>query len=153
MRSTNPRWEPKAGQSKPIVLRNATLFDGDLIIPDAIDIVFDEGLIRSVSPSGESSFIASLSKKDSVEGLDLHGKFVTPGLVDMHSHHVKSSFPKLGATGDINEAPGLGPTTPFIRAIDGFKPYDPAIKIIASGGVTSSLNLPGSATSLVARHT
>ncbi|GKT46209.1 uncharacterized protein ColSpa_06390 [Colletotrichum spaethianum] len=45
---------------------------------------------------------------------------------------------------DVNEKPGLGPITPFVRAIDGFKPYDPAIKIIASGGVTSSLNLPGS---------
>lgn len=70
---------------------------------------------------------------------------MTPGLVDMHSHHLESSFPKLRTTGDINEAPGLRPITPFVRAIDGFKPYDPAIKIIASGGVTSSLNLPGSA--------
>lgn len=144
-RSTNPRWEPRAGQSKVVVLRNATLFDGDSILPNVVDIVFEKGLIRSVAPTGKSSFISSLSEGDGIEAIELHGKFVTPGLVDMHSHHLESSFPALKATGDINEAPGLGPITPFVRAIDGFKPYDPAIKIIASGGVTSSLNLPGSA--------
>lgn len=137
---TNPRWEPKAGQSKRIVLRNATLFDGDSILAETVDIVFEKGLIRSVSASKEQND-AYLS--DEAEVVHLHGKFVTPGLVDIHSHHLESSFPGLTATGDINEG-GLGPITPFVRAIDGFKPYDPAIKIIASGGVTSSLNLPGS---------
>ena len=122
------------------MLRNATLFDGDSILVDTVDILFEKGLILSVSASKEHNY-AYLS--DEAEVVHLHGKFVTPGLVDIHSHHLESSFPGLTATNDINEG-GLGPITPFVRAIDGFKPYDPAIKVIASGGVTSSLNLPGS---------
>ena len=141
-RRSNPRWEPRAGQRKRIVLRNVTLFDGDTILPNTVDVVFEKGLIHSVSTSDTNSHD---STSEEAEVVDLHGRFVTPGLVDMHSHHLESSFPSLRATGDINEAPGLGPITPFVRAVDGFKPYDPAIKIIASGGVTSSLNLPGSA--------
>jgi imidazolonepropionase-like amidohydrolase len=74
----------------------------------------------------------------------MSGRFVTPGLVDMHSHHLLIPFPQVAATRDVNEMPLLGPITPFIRAIDGFKPYDPAVKHIASWGVTSSLILPGS---------
>ncbi|EON98044.1 putative carbohydrate esterase family 9 protein [Phaeoacremonium minimum UCRPA7] len=41
--------------------------------------------------------------------------------------------------------PDFGPLTPFVRAIDGMKAYDPGAKYIAAGGVTSSLIIPGSA--------
>ena len=36
------------------------------------------------------------------------------------------------------------PLTPFVKSIDSFNPDDPAIKIINSGGVTTSLVIPGS---------
>lgn len=140
VRQENPRWNPTVGQQTTVVLRNATLFDGNTTLSSPVDIVFSEGLIRSVRPSEQGA--ASIFEEARV--IELGGSFVTPGLVDMHSHHLESPFPSLRATGDVNEAPGLGPITPFVRAVDGFKAYDPAIRIIASGGVTTSLNLPGS---------
>ncbi|EQB50733.1 hypothetical protein CGLO_09796 [Colletotrichum gloeosporioides Cg-14] len=138
-RESNPRWNKVSGQKQTIVLRNATLFDGDVVLPDAVDIVFEKGLIKSVGTTREHGEFPS----DALV-YNLNRRFVTPGLVDIHSHHLELPFSSVSATSDVNEKPQLGPITPFVRAIDGFKPYDPAIKIIASGGVTTSLILPGS---------
>ncbi|KAH0438757.1 hypothetical protein CcaCcLH18_03189 [Colletotrichum camelliae] len=139
LRESNPRWNNISGQKQTIILRNATLFDGDVVLPNAVDIVFEKGLIKSVGTTQEQDEYPS----DAVV-YNLNRRFVTPGLVDMHSHHLELPFSSVSATSDVNEKPQLGPITPFVRAIDGFKPYDPAIKIIASGGVTTSLILPGS---------
>ncbi|WQF90026.1 Putative metal-dependent hydrolase, composite domain superfamily [Colletotrichum destructivum] len=136
---SNPRWNSKSGQEHPTVLRNATLFDGETVLAEAVDVLFEKGVIKSVSKTRDQT-----SLPDDAVVYDVKGRFVTPGLVDIHSHHLEPPFSSVSANADVNEKPGLGPITPFVRAIDGFKPYDPAIKIIASGGVTSSLNLPGS---------
>lgn len=136
----NPRWTNGAGQQHPKVLRNATLFDGDTILAHAVDIIFERGVITSVSKTLHQPSVLAAD----VEVFDLQGRFVTPGLVDIHSHHLETPFSSVPKTDDTNEKPNLGTITPFVRAIDGFKPYDPAIRIIASGGITSSLLLPGS---------
>ncbi|KAJ8107283.1 hypothetical protein OPT61_g8972 [Boeremia exigua] len=134
----NPRWNPFTGQNETIVLQNATLFDGESISTETVDIVFEKGLIVAVSQH------RNLAAYSEARVYNLGGRFVTPGLVDIHSHHLEMPFAHVSANQDVNEKPHLGPITPFVRAIDGFKPYDPAIRIIASGGVTTSLNLPGS---------
>jgi hypothetical protein len=136
----NSRWNPISGQQTPVVLRNATLFDGLSTRKEAVDITFAAGVIQSISVARFDD-----PNPQGAQIINVHGKLVTPGLVDMHSHHLLLPFPQLPATNDVNERPVLGPITPFVRALDGFKPYDPAIEIIASGGVTSSLILPGSA--------
>ncbi|CAG8213187.1 unnamed protein product [Penicillium olsonii] len=136
----NPRWNPTSGQSGTILIRNSTLFDGGSVLKESVDITFEAGIVRSVSASTSTH-----QSGDGIQIIDAHGRYVTPGLVDMHSHHLLAPFPSLPSTSDVNERPGLGPLTPFVRSLDGFKPYDPAIELIASGGVTSSLVLPGSA--------
>ncbi|KAJ5348747.1 hypothetical protein MYU51_006939 [Penicillium brevicompactum] len=136
----NPRWNPISGQQRPVLIQNATLFDGQSVLAEAVDILFEAGVVSSVSPTA-----LNRQAPNDIQSIDAHGRFVTPGLVDMHSHHLLSPFPRLLSTSDVNERPVLGPITPFLRSIDGFKPYDPLIRIIASGGVTSSLILPGSA--------
>ncbi|BAE60350.1 unnamed protein product [Aspergillus oryzae RIB40] len=136
----NHRWNPVSGHKGDIVIQNATLFDGELTRNGTFNIHFSSGVIRSVSPTHLDHPIP-----EGTHIINVHGRFITPGLVDMHSHHLLLPFPQLPATDDVNERPLLGPITPFVRAIDGFKPHDPTIKIIASGGVTSSLVLPGSA--------
>jgi hypothetical protein len=56
------------------------------------------------------------------------------------------AWPYLPATDDVNETnDATGPLTPMMRILDTLKSYDPAAAIIASGGVTSSLILPGQA--------
>lgn len=52
------------------------------------------------------------------------------------------SWPDLSATQDTNEM--TQPLTPFVRTLDAFNPSDNAIRIVASGGVTTALVLPGS---------
>ncbi|TVY81685.1 hypothetical protein LSUE1_G002182 [Lachnellula suecica] len=137
---TNPRWSP-AGQNKVIVLKNATLFDGESFVSGSVDIVLNKGVFVSIFKSGEHSAFA----QDAVI-LDLAGKYVTPGLVDMHSHHLAIPWPALKATRDENEMhPDTGPMTPQLRIVDSIKGYDLATEVIASGGVTTSLILPGSA--------
>ncbi|PWY74474.1 hypothetical protein BO94DRAFT_524310 [Aspergillus sclerotioniger CBS 115572] len=128
---TNPRWIP-TGQNQTIILRNATLFDGEYTIDHPVDITFRHGVITNVAPTQR---IAT----EQGEVFQLNGRFVTPGLVDMHSHH-------LDVHDDLNEIhPDSGPLTPFVRALDSLKTYDKTTTMFASGGVTSSLILPGSA--------
>ncbi|RAL03504.1 carbohydrate esterase family 9 protein-like protein [Aspergillus ibericus CBS 121593] len=133
---TNPRWTATAGQNQTIILRNATLFDGDRTIDHAVDITLHQGVITHVVPTQP---IQDLATEPGTAGFQLNGRFVTPGLVDMHSHH-------LDVTDDLNEIhPDSGPLTPFVRALDSLKTYDETTTMFASGGVTSSLILPGSA--------
>ncbi|KAL4905465.1 hypothetical protein BDW74DRAFT_177835 [Aspergillus multicolor] len=136
----NPRWNAVSGQKTSIVIQNATLFDGETTLPYVVDIVFNAGVVRSVTPTD-----SNYPPPEDAEIINIHRKHITPGLVDLHSHHGLLPFPSLSATSDANERPFLGPITPFVRATDGFTPSDPAIRLIASGGVTSSLVLPGSA--------
>ncbi|EPE36915.1 Composite of metallo-dependent hydrolase [Glarea lozoyensis ATCC 20868] len=136
----NPRWNPVTGQNTTLVLKNATLFDGEKFLEKPVDIVFKYGIIDSVTNSGKTVF------PDEYQSSDLRGAYVTPGLVDMHSHHLAISWPILLETDDSNEVnPETGPLTPQVRVIDSIKAYDIATTIIASGGVTTSLILPGSA--------
>ncbi|KAI8972923.1 hypothetical protein BDB01DRAFT_808623 [Pilobolus umbonatus] len=75
--------------------------------------------------------------------IDAAGRIVTPGIVDMHSHMGVESLNGLYNSMETNEM--TSPTTPYVRVIDALSPTDPGIRIVASGGITTSLILPGSA--------
>lgn len=93
---SNPRWNSVTGQNETIVLRNATLFDGETFLEGRFDITFKKGIIESLSASGSASIVDA-------KIIDLAGGFVTPGLVDMHSHHMAFTWPLLSSTDDTNE--------------------------------------------------
>ncbi|KAG8165756.1 hypothetical protein KVR01_004308 [Diaporthe batatas] len=140
-RKENPRWNTASGQDHTVVLRNATLFDGADFSEDPVDVTFTHGLITSISLSKDAAPAPA-----GAEEVHLHGAYVTPGLVDMHSHHLVEDWPQIQEIPDGNEMfGGFGPLTPFVRALDSMKAYDVATRLIASGGVTSSLIIPGSA--------
>ncbi|CAG8526980.1 2810_t:CDS:10 [Acaulospora morrowiae] len=127
---SNPRFVPG---TKTYALTNGIILNG---IGETIvgDIILKNGIIVAIGQD--------LSYDEDAVVIDLKKKFVTPGLVDMHSHLGVDSWPFLAATSDTNEM--TNPLTPYVRAQDGLNPSDPAIRIIASGGVTTSLVLPGS---------
>jgi imidazolonepropionase-like amidohydrolase len=75
--------------------------------------------------------------------VDMEGKTITPGLVDTHSHLGVYAAPSLKANEDGNEM--VAPTTPHVRAEDGYWPQDPQISRARAGGVTTMQILPGSA--------
>lgn len=117
------------------LLSNATIIDGDGTILKDMDILV------------KNSTIVRLGKKlllteSYFTFLDLNGSFVSPGLVDIHSHFGTRVQPQLKATEDTNEF--LGPITPYVRAIDGLDPQDPELESLVASGVTSHLVLTGS---------
>ncbi|KAI9743083.1 MAG: hypothetical protein M1818_003378 [Claussenomyces sp. TS43310] len=139
---SNPRWNPISGQNGSVLLHNARLFNGETILKDAVDIRFSRGIIESV----ETTSRVLPQGKDGLVVINLEGNYVTPGLVDMHSHHLVESWPATRSSSDGNEEHAdFGPLTPFVRSLDSMKSYDPATAVIASGGITTSLILPGSA--------
>ena len=75
--------------------------------------------------------------------IDLAGRWVTPGLIDPHSHLGVYSLPNVAPHHDGNES--SRPFTPEVRAEESFWPQDPAIERALAGGVTTIHVLPGSA--------
>jgi len=76
--------------------------------------------------------------------IDVKGAWVTPGIVDLHSHLGDASSPELnGASYDDNSF--KGPVQPWLRSLDGLNTHDDSYALSIAGGVTTALILPGSA--------
>lgn len=84
-----------------------------------------------------------LEAPEGVRVLDVSGKFVTPGIIDTHSHLGVYASPGLRAHSDGNEATGA--TTGHVSAAHGVWPQDPGFYKALSGGVTTQMVIPGSA--------
>lgn len=103
-----------------------TIADGDVLIRG--------GRIAAVG--------ASLEAPPDAKVIDAKGRWITPGLIDPHSHVGVYGLPDVPAHRDGNEA--TDPMTPELQAMDAFWPQDPAIERALSGGVTTIHVLPGS---------
>lgn len=97
-RLTNPRYNDEHGQQKKIILRNATLFDGEDWASGPVDIAFEKGLIVDVTVAGTTALFSAAEGVD----IEVHGRYVTPGLVDMHSHHYIGMWPEFESVNDDN---------------------------------------------------
>ncbi|KAK3490004.1 hypothetical protein B0T13DRAFT_440170 [Neurospora crassa] len=135
----------------PTLIKNATVWVGEpakgTSAADArkgkgyswtkADVYLEYGLIKKV----ESDIAASTLPKGT-HVFDAKGRPLTAGIIDMHSHAGVDSLPSLDGNEDTNEL--SADITPFVRSIDGIQPNDHQIQVIKSGGVTTSLVLPGS---------
>lgn len=74
---------------------------------------------------------------------DAAGRWLTPGLIDVHSHMGVYPWPSTRAHGDGNEA--TDPSTPRVWAGDSVHVEDPAFSRARAGGITTVQVLPGSA--------
>ncbi|KAJ1555487.1 hypothetical protein HK405_001494 [Cladochytrium tenue] len=149
----------------PVLIRNATVWDGTGRVLSGTDLVLSRGLIvklgraltrtevaaavrSSAVAAGDSSTAAASGDDDALltqlEIVDAGGRVVTPGLVDQHSHVGTFPFPLLTGSLDTNEDSTL--LHPQLRVLDAIGVLDPAFDVVLSGGVTSSLVLPGSST-------
>ncbi|KAJ3273639.1 hypothetical protein HDV01_004248 [Terramyces sp. JEL0728] len=139
-RTKNPRYNLGGEQpTPPVLIKNATLWNGDGHLSRNVNILFQEGIIVKVGNDLVQNFNGEI--------IEARGHYVTPGIVDMHSHAGLDSWPAFAGASDTNEM-SESSTRPYLRSLDGFSPYDNAIGIINSGGVTTSLILPGSGTAM-----
>ncbi|KAI5114873.1 hypothetical protein M0805_008172, partial [Coniferiporia weirii] len=95
------------------------------------------GLIKSIGR------VVDVSLYDDLTTVDANGAWVTPGIVDLHSHIGVGSAPSLSGASDGNSRKGIA--QPWLRSLDGLHNLDDAYQLSISGGVTTSLVLPGSA--------
>ncbi|MEJ0048821.1 MAG: hypothetical protein WDN04_23975 [Rhodospirillales bacterium] len=75
--------------------------------------------------------------------VDGRGKWVTPGLIDVHSHLGVYPTPQVSAHADGNEI--SNPVTANVWAEHSVWPEDPGFEKALAGGITSLQILPGSA--------
>lgn len=75
--------------------------------------------------------------------VDASGKWITPGIIDVHSHLGDYSSPGYPAHSDGNEA--TSPVTAEVWVEHSVWPQDPQFPLALAGGVTTLQVLPGSA--------
>ncbi len=121
----------------PVLIQHATVMTatGRTFSPGFIAI--EGGLITAVGQGDGPA-----SKPANTVVVEGHGKFVTPGIIDPHSHMGVYAVPETAAHDDGNEL--TDPTTAGVRAEHSFWPEDPAIERAVAGGVTTIAALPGS---------
>ena len=84
-----------------------------------------------------------LNKPVSTEIIDANGKWVTPGIIDIHSHMGVYPAPGLRSSSDGNES--TSPVTAHVWAEHSVWTQDPQMPLALKGGITTFHVLPGSA--------
>lgn len=126
----------RAYPGTPTALVGATVYDGAGGVIEGGTVLFRDGAIVAVGGADLST--------EGYQAFDGTGKFVTPGIIDIHSHLGDYPSPSVDAHADGNEA--TSPTTPEVWAEHSVWPQDPGFsRALANGGVTALQILPGSA--------
>ena len=119
----------------PVLIDNATVLTGTGARLDNADVLMADGRIVAVGPSLELPAGATR--------VDGSGKWVTPGIIDVHSHLGVYPSPGGRAPSDGNEA--TAPVTANVWAEHSVWPQDEGFNAARAGGITSLQILPGSA--------
>jgi len=121
--------------SSTTLIKDATVLDGlggELV---GGDVLFIDGKVSEVADE--------IASPDGATIINANGKWVTPGIIDNHSHLGVYPSPSVSAHGDGNEISGA--VTAEVWAEHGIWPQDPGFPRALAGGVTSMQILPGSA--------
>ena len=124
----------KALPSTATLLTAATILTGTGERLDDADILLRDGKIVAIGP-GLSA--------DGAGVIDAAGKWITPGVIDVHSHLGVYPSPGTASHSDGNEA--TAPVTAEVWAEHSVWPHDPGFVTALAGGVTAMQILPGSA--------
>ncbi|NHK28331.1 amidohydrolase [Parvularcula flava] len=124
--------------SQPTLITGATIYTGTGEKIENGSIFMRDGRIEAVGPAGEID-----APKGDIVTIDGAGMFVTPGLIDNHSHLGVYPSPGFSSTSDGNEA--TSPNTANVWAEHSVWPQDPGFTRALAGGITSLQILPGSA--------
>ncbi len=118
-------------------ITNATIYDGEGGRIENGTIVLADGRIQAIGDAG-------MTVPSGATVIDAAGRFVTPGIIDTHSHLGDYPSPSVEAHSDGNEV--TSPVRPEVWAEHSVWPQDPGFsRALANGGVTTLQVLPGSA--------
>lgn len=125
----------RALPGRPTAIVGATVLTGTGTQIDNGTVLIRDGRIEAVAPGA--------APPAGYEVVDARGKWVTPGLIETHSHLGVYPSPEVQAHSDGNEA--TDPNTAQVWAEHSVWPQDPVFNLARAGGVTTLLVLPGSA--------
>ena len=116
------------------LIASASVFTGAGELLEGVDVRVEGGRIAAVG--------ANLPR-DGVEVVDGSGRWLTPGIIDVHSHLGAYPSPSVDSTSDGNEM--TAPNTAHVWVEHSVWPQDPQFGLALAGGVTTLHILPGSA--------
>ncbi len=140
--AAKPNPDPYPSTYKPYpgvatAIRNVTIYDGEGGRIEKGVVFFSGGKIVSVG-GADSPIPADIAVFDGT------GKWVTPGIIDVHSHLGDYPSPGVDAHSDGNEA--TSPVRAEVWAEHSVWPQDPGFsRALINGGITTLQILPGSA--------
>jgi imidazolonepropionase-like amidohydrolase len=120
-----------------LLIRHATVLDGAGQRLDDSDVLLAGGKVRAIG--------RGLANPGAAREIDARGRWVTPGVIDVHSHDGTFVLPLTAIdseAGDVAELSDLN--TADIRIETGVNPQDMAFARALQGGVTTLQILPGS---------
>ncbi len=121
--------------SVPTLINHVTILDGLGQQLDDASILLQDGKVVALGKSLDAPTGATV--------IDGKGKWVTPGIIDVHSHLGVYPTPETNSHSDGNEM--TKPVTAEVWAEHSVWPQDPGFGRALAGGVTSLQLLPGSA--------
>ncbi|WP_417774530.1 amidohydrolase [Steroidobacter flavus] len=124
----------QAPASGPTLIRGATVLTGTGTRIDNGDVLIVDGKISAVG--------TQLTAPAGAKIIEANGRWVTPGLIDVHSHLGVYPSPGVDAHSDGNEM--VDPVTAQAWAEHAIWPQDPGFETALEGGITSLQILPGS---------
>ena len=139
VKSTSFDRDPFESNYKPLasertLIKSVNLYDGLGNEFSNFDVLFDNGIIEEIGKGivdGDATII------------DAKGKWLTPGIIDIHSHMGVYPAPGVRTSSDGNEA--TSPITAEVWAEHSVWTQDPQFSLALKGGVTAFHVLPGSA--------
>lgn len=124
----------KALPLQTTLIKNATVLTGTGSRLDNADVLMVDGKINQIGKD--------LVAEGAVE-IDANGKWITPGIIDVHSHLGVYPNPSVESHADGNEM--TSPNTSEVWAEHSVWPQDPGFEAAREGGITTLQILPGSA--------
>ena len=118
----------------PLLIQGAVVLTGTGERIDGADVLIEDGRIKAIGQG--------LTAPVGTRILNAQGRWVTPGLIDIHSHLGVNASPGVKGLDDANEA--TSPNTANVWAEHSIWPQDPGFETALEGGVTTLQILPGS---------
>ena len=123
--------------SRPVVLTGAIILDGAGRRIDNGDVVLAEGKVQAIGQG--------LARPTGATVIDARGKWITPGLIDVHTHLGVYSLPETSLdarTSDVTELRDPNAADTWVE--HAVRSVDPGFSHALAAGVTTLQILPGS---------